>query len=95
MQKYNLGNRSLAIRSFVRLLDKDRNDDISPFNLFAIHLLNSFLLNLLGCKRDSTNAAGFTRFVGHRAAGLLESDICRSRFVSREEFFQLLKGILV
>jgi hypothetical protein len=92
-EKYKLGIRSLAgsIRSFVRPLDdKDRNGDFLPFNYFAIHLLNSFPLNLLGCKRDRAKATALTRFVG-----MLESDLCRSWFVRREEFFQLLKGILV
>jgi hypothetical protein len=85
MQKYNLGSRSLAgsIRSFVRLLDKDRNNDFLPFNYFAIHLLNSFLLNLLGCKRDRPKAKA------------LISDLCRNWFVRKEEIFQLLKGISV
>jgi hypothetical protein len=85
-EKYKLGSRSLAgsIRSFVRFLDKDRN---SPFKLFAIHLLNSFLLNLLGCKRDGTKATALTGFVARGAVGLLEGDLCRSWFVCREEFF--------
>ena len=77
------------------LLNKDRNEDFSPFKLFAIHLLNSFLLILLGCKRDGAKATALTRFVDRGAVGLLEGDLCRSCFVHREEFFQLLKGISV
>jgi hypothetical protein len=83
MQKYNLGSGS--IRSFVRLVDKDRNNDFSPFNHFAVHLRNSFLLNILGCKRDKAKATALATFV----------DRWRNWCVRREEFFQLLKSVLV
>jgi hypothetical protein len=92
-----LGGSSLVVLLAGRV-DRDLNGDLTAFDLLAVHLVASLLLELLGAEGDETETtalAGLTaslQLLDHEAGDGAEGDLGLSGRVVLEDLKELVKG---
>lgn len=85
----------------VRAVDGNFNSDLTTLNLLAVHLRNSFLLQLFGGESDEAEAttlawlATCLEFLDHKSGNGSKGNLGRRRLVSFEEILELLMELRV
>jgi len=76
-------------------VDGNFHSNFTTLDLLAVHLLNSFLLQVLGAKSNKAETTTLARFIAslklldHEARNWAKSDLGGARFVGSEEFLKL------